>query len=117
MNQAAQAPWTKQDLLEVAKCQKNILWMIIVGLGAMGISMYFPYVNIFVGFVQIYFFYKLAIAVRSSVPWVYVILAFIPFINLISLLYLNGEATKALRTNGINVSLMGARMTDFDLIQ
>ena len=98
----------------VAKCQKHIMWMILLSLVAV---IFIPPATIVTGFIQSYFIYKLATAVRSSAAWVYIILAFIPLVNLIALLILNGKATKTLKANGIKVGLMGARMADFDKMQ
>jgi len=89
------------------------MWMVLTSL----LAMFFPFGTILTGIIQIYFIYKLAIAVRSSRAWLYIILAFIPLIGLIGLLHINGEATRTLQTNGIKVGIMGARMTDFDKIQ
>ncbi len=113
MNQSVQEQWTKQDLVEVAKRQKSIMWMILISL----VAMFIPFATIVTGIIQIYFIYKLAAAVRSSAAWVYIILAFIPLIGLIALVHINGRATKTLQANGIKVGVMGARMADFDKIQ
>lgn len=112
MSQTTQVQWTKQDIIEVAKRQKSIMWMILISL----VAMFIPFATIVTGIIQIYFIYKLATALRSSAAWVYIILAFIPFVGLIALLILNGKATKKLKENGIKVGLMGARMADFDKI-
>ncbi len=117
MNQGTQDPWTKNDLIELAKHQKNIMWMILIALASMLAAMFIPYITIVTGLIQLYFIYKLAVAVRSSVAWVYIILAFIPLVGLLGLLHINGKATKTLQANGIKVGLMGARMEDFDKIQ
>jgi len=112
MNESTQE-WTKTDLMEVAKWQKNIIWMILISL----VAMFIPFATIVTGIIQIYFIYKLAGAVRSSAPWLYIILAFIPLIGLLALLHLNRKATKILQANGVKVSLMGARMADFEKMQ
>jgi hypothetical protein len=101
-----QPQWTKEDLLWVARCQKNVLWMILVSI----LFLLVPYGSIFAGIVQCYFIYNLARAVRSSAPWVYIILAFIPIAGLIGLIHINGTATKTLQAHGIKVGLMGAKM-------
>jgi len=112
MNQVAQE-WTKADLVEVAKWQKNIMWMILISL----VAMFIPFATIVTGIIQIYFIYKLAAAVRSSAAWLYIILGFIPLIGLLALLHINGMATKTLQANGVKVGLMGARMADFEKMQ
>lgn len=113
MSQSTQEQWTKPSLLEVAKRQKNIMWMILISLAAI----FIPYATLATGLVQVYFIFKLAAALRTSAAWVYIVLAFIPLVGLLALLHINGKATKVLQTNGIKVGLMGARMADFDLIQ
>lgn len=112
MNQATQE-WTKADLMEVAKWQKNIMWMILISL----VAMFIPFATIVTGIIQIYFIYKLAAAVRSSAAWLYIILAFIPLIGLLALVHINGKATKTLQANGVKVGLIGARMADFERMQ
>jgi len=113
MNQAHHDEWTKAELIEVAKRQKSIMWMILISL----VAMFIPYATLVTGVIQIYFIYKLAVAVRSSAAWAYIIVVFIPLIGLLGLLHINGRATKALQTKGIKVGLIGARMADFDSIQ
>ena len=112
MNQVTRE-WTKDDLVEVAKRQKNILWMILISL----VAMFIPFATFFTGIIQVYFIYKLASAVRSSAAWLYILLAFIPLIGLFALLHINGKATKTLQANGVKVGLMGARMADFEKMQ
>lgn len=109
MNQATQE-WTKANLVDVAKWQKNILWMILISF----VAMFIPFASIVTGIIQIYFIYKLAAAIRSSAAWLYIILAFIPLISLLALLHINQKATKKLQANGVKVGLMGARMADFE---
>lgn len=113
MNKATQEHWTKQDIVEVAKYQRNILWMFLIAL----LAMFIPFATIVTGIIQIYFIYKLATALRSSAAWIYIILTFIPLVGLIALLVINNKATKKLQQNGIRVGLMGARMADFDKAQ
>src|SRR4030067_1926638 len=112
MHQAQQERWTKQDLMEVAKRQKSIIWMILISFAAM----FIPYATVVTGIIQAYFIYKLAAALRSSAAWVYIILVFIPLVGLIALLVINSKATKKLQENGVKGGLMGARMADFDKI-
>jgi hypothetical protein len=103
-----QEAWTKQNVLEVAKFQKWVIWMILISL----VAMFIPFATIVTGIIQLYFIFKLATALRLS-AWGYIIMAFIPLIGLIALLHLNGKATKKLKASGIRVGLMGARMEDF----
>ncbi len=68
----AEAQWTSEEMLEVAKRQKQILWMILLSL----VAMFIPFATIVTGIIQIYFLFKLAQAVRSSAAWVYIICVF-----------------------------------------
>ena len=103
-------PWTKPDLIEVAKYQKYIQWLVLARL----MSMFMPYSTIVTTVIGIYFIYRLAAALRSTVAWLYIIVAFIPLFGLLALLHLVVSAIKILRAHGIRVSVMGAKMEDFD---
>lgn len=98
----------KQDLLEIAKWQKCMIWMILVSIGVM----YFAAEHILPaavggGIVQFYFVYKLTSAPR--LPLVLVFGVFIPYLGLIPLLVINQKATRRLQENGFQVGLMGVR--------
>jgi ABC-type glycerol-3-phosphate transport system permease component len=101
-------PWTKQDLLEVAKFQKYIQWLVLAYL----VAMFIPFGQLIVGVVGIYFIYKLAVALRSSFAWLYIVAMFIPIIGLLALLHIVVGATRILRTNGVRVGIMGAKLED-----
>ena len=100
--------WTPEQIVEVAKRQKQILWMILLSF----VAMFIPFATIVTGIIQVYFIFKLAQAVRSSAAWVYIILAFVPLIGLLALLHINGKATKILQAYGVKVGLMGAKSSD-----
>lgn len=110
MAKQMQSEWTAEEILEVAKRQKQILFMILISL----VAIFIPYATIVTGIIQIYFIFKFAKAVRSSAAWLYIILAFIPLIGLIALLIINSKATKVLQANGIKVGLMGAKKSDLE---
>ena len=101
-------PWTTPELLEVAKYQKYIQWLVVARL----LAMFIPHATVITTVIGIYFIYKLAAALRSTVAWLYIIVAFIPLIGLLALLHLVVSATKILRANGVRVGIMGARMED-----
>ena len=105
--------WGKEELLEVAKRQKQLLWMILLSL----VPLFIPFAGIITGIISIYFIYKLAQALRSSAAWVYIILAFIPLVGFFALLHLNAKATKILRSNGIKIGLMGAKAVDLEKLR
>jgi hypothetical protein len=97
--------------MKVAISQKNVIWLVLVSLISVPALMFWP-LAIILCLVQSYFFYKLAGALRSSIPWAYIFLAFVPLVSLIVLLNMNAKATFLLRQNGVRVGLMGAKMAD-----
>jgi cellulose synthase/poly-beta-1,6-N-acetylglucosamine synthase-like glycosyltransferase len=109
----AQRRWSKADLMAVAKYQKNILWMILISLPAF----IRPITILLAGVIQAYFIYRLASALRLPITLLYMVLAFVPFVSLLSLFHLNSKATNLLQEHGITVGLMGARMAEFDDLQ
>jgi hypothetical protein len=115
MSEKQEQPWSKDELVDVAKRQKNIQWLVVAHVVV--VAMFISFGTIATGIIGIYFIYKLAAALRSSCAWLYIILAFFPLIGLLALLYINGKATKVLKGHGVRVGVMGATMTDFDKIQ
>ena len=105
--------FSPKELLEIADRQKYIIGLVLLSL----VGSFIKYAFIPIGIFMVYFIYKLAIAVRSSYPFAYVICAFIPFLSLIALLHINGKATRILRDNGIKVGLMGARESDLEKLE
>lgn len=115
--------WSKSDLFEIARWQRTIMWIILL---VLAISVSFVLVPpalhpvvlagaVVVGISQLFFIFKLAVAVRSTVPWLYCLVAIIPFplVSLLTLLFLNQSATKILNEHSIKVGLMGADMGQF----
>jgi hypothetical protein len=103
-------PWTNQEVLEVARRQKVVVYLLLAAL----IELFFPPIALIIFPFQIYFIYQLAKAVRSSWPWLYALLEIIPFVGLIVLVYLNVIAIRILRSNGIEAGLLGAAESDLD---
>jgi purine-cytosine permease-like protein len=97
------------DMQEIAKRQKAILWMILLGL----VASFIPPATLVTGSIQIYFVSKLASATRTR-SWAYIIGAFLPLINFLVLAALNSTATGILKANGIRVGLMGANSADLE---
>ena len=102
--------WVSEQVLEIAKRQKQIIWMILLRV----IFMLFPPAALVVALIQVFFVYKLAQAIESKAAWLYMILLFIPLVGLITLLMLNGKATKKLKENDVRVGLMGAKEEDLE---
>ena len=100
--------WTSEEIVDIAKRQKQIIWMMLMSF----VAMFIPGATLVTGLIQVYFIYKLAQAVRSSKAWIYIILVFIPLVGLFALLNINGKATKIMQANGIKVGLMGANSSD-----
>ncbi len=102
--------FTNPEVVEVGKRQKAIIWLILISIPAI----FIPFTSLVVGLISVYFIYKLAKAVKSSLAWLYIILGFLPLISLLALLHLNAKATRALREKGLKVGLMGASSSDLD---
>lgn len=100
--------YTDAEILEIAKGQKAIQWLIVVNL----LTIWIPFASIVTGIIGAIFIYRLGKAERSSLAVLYTILAFVPLIGLIGLLIVNSKATVVLRQRGIRVGLMGAKKED-----
>ena len=109
----ANTSWSPSDLLEIGTRQKQVIWMILLGL----LGAVIPFATLVTGAISVFFIYKLAVALRSSMAWLYIVLAFIPLVGLLALLQLNGKATKALSSAGLKVGLMGARQSALDRLK
>lgn len=123
--------WSRSELLEVARGQRRIIRLILFGLAlALGYGVFMAFavvserdaqeaavgarwLSVGFGIVQLVNVWRLAMALRSSVPWLYCVLGFVPVVAVFSLLVLNQNATKVLQTNGIRVGFLGANLADF----
>src|SRR5262245_15170677 len=105
--------WTKADFVDLARRQRQFLGIIglilIVNVGAalMGAESPGRGVATVLSLASLYFVYKLVTAVLpASSTWIiiaYFALSFIPFVNLLVLLYINNLATARLRLTGAPV--------------
>ena len=102
------------NIERVASGQKLIIYAILINIVATILQMaVHPAIGL-VGLVSLVMsiigVVKLATGLSSSLiaKIIYVVLMFIPLINLITLLVLNSRATKELRANGYKVGLLGA---------
>jgi hypothetical protein len=110
---ANEITYTDSEILDIAKRQKAILWLIVASIPAYALNLVIRLVpTLVIGIISLVFIYKLAVALKSSVPWVWVISGVIPCVGLIALLILNSYASAALRARGIKVGLMGASTED-----
>ena len=114
---ATNITYNDAEVLDIAKHQKAIIWLILVSIPAYAASVFIPFIpTLIVGVISLVFIYKLAAALRESAPWLYVLLGIIPCISLIALLVINSRATAALKARGIRVGLMGANGDDLKKI-
>jgi hypothetical protein len=115
------SPFTDAQILEIARNQERILWLLlascVVVLGSFLVPPGVIAGSLFlaalaaIGIVATVLIYRLSKALERS-PWVYVVCAFIPYVNTATLLIMNLRATAALRSRGISVGLMGANQSD-----
>ena len=112
----------REDLRRVAAYQKGILFCILAYVCTLAGQFLLPeplrlLVSmgvIGIGLTGTVFVFLLATKVYGTGLGIFLgILTLIPCIGLISLLFVNGKATRTLQANGIKVGLMGARMSDF----
>jgi len=126
-------PFTREELLQIAKSQKTIIRLILLNLllilclvvpvimlgpeskSAALIILLGRYTMLLVNIIAVVFIYLLAKALHKT-AWVYALAAFLPCIGLITLLLVNHYATQTLRANGVRVGLLGARQGDLENI-
>ena len=99
---------TSEQVIRVGKQQRAIMWLILAAI----LTFLVPLAGLITGIIMIVFVYRFASAMKWPVAWLWAILSFLPLINLLILVTLNGRATKLLRANGIRVGLMGANKSD-----
>jgi hypothetical protein len=110
------------EILNIAKQQKAVLWLIAVKLLLIFTNRLLILLDIHtygviiaslvatvIGLVMVYRFAK---ALKASPDWLYVVLFCIPFAGVVILLVLHSQATKALQARGVRVGLMGAYKSD-----
>ena len=112
----AKAPiiYSKTELLDIAKGQKAVIWLVLLSMAAYPAAFVMPAAPLIVGIISLVFIYRLAASLKESAPWQYVVLGIIPCLGVIALLVINSRATSALKARGIRVGLMGARRDDLD---
>jgi hypothetical protein len=108
------------QLLEIARNQKRILWLILLSVPVVAGVLFVPASNIamavivpavLIGIVGTALIFRLARGLEAR-PWCYVVSAFIPYVSIVALLIINYKATAALKRGGIRVGLMGADKDD-----
>lgn len=114
-----------QLILEVAKQQKRLIWFILVQLLLLPVLFLLPpssesaawfILSLILGIICAYLIYKVCRALEISTFWlvIAIVVLFVPYIGLLSLLSVNSMATKFLRTAGVRVGLMGAKRKSMD---
>lgn len=90
--------------LAIAKAQKGVLYCVLANLFW---PIYPPLFILILPF-QVFFVYRLATLTRIGFPPVWVLGMFIPFINLLMLVLLAQQSSKAIRAAGFEVRILGA---------
>lgn len=119
----AAAGYTQPELKHLASCQSQLLWMVLAGIifnvatrfvdtknGLVDVAILVLVLPLLV--YTLICFYRLAAALRMSVPWVFCILAVIPCVSLITAVVLVVKSSKILKEAGVRVGLMGANRSD-----
>ena len=114
--------FTPEELSVISRAQKNVLRLLLLSILVV-VVLFLPVplevaqlvgpavvvACLLIGLIGAVFIYRLARAIQDPVPWLYVLCAFIPCMNILALLILNLRATAALRAAGIEVGMMGAK--------
>lgn len=114
------------DLVAVAKRQRELLWIILFGIGlyvlALGFAGVSPAMAIVAGLLYLLFqlasiiqIVRLAAALQTSLGLriVYILLLFIPLLNLFVLLLVSGQANSVLKAAGVRVGFMGVPASEY----
>ncbi len=115
---------TKEELYQVGCNQKKILYLILCGfalnilwwhmLGVLFWLLQLVYTIIAIVFV---FQFGTSLKIGQVAMIGILILLFIPLVGLLTLLILNGKATRLLREGGIRVGLMGASRENLEKLK
>lgn len=107
--------YTNHEAHAVGLAQKGILWLIpawVLACLVPGIPQ--TLLCIVLSMAGIVFIYKLAVAQKSPVPWLWAALQCVPLISFICLVIINQMATGILKRKNVRVGLMGANSSDLD---
>jgi len=108
----AKASDQANQLLEIAKAQKKVLWCILWCIPLTLLSPAFPFVFLIILPFQIYYIYKLAQSLGEDSPVSLCIVMLIPVMSTIFLLIISQKATTCLKGAGFKVGLMGANLDE-----
>jgi len=119
--------FTDLQLFEIARNQKRILWLLLMSILVIIGAPFIPHAPIFIVLIEAVFaligiigavlIYRVANALEEPWPWLYVVCAFVPCVNTVTLLIVNVRATAALKRRGIRVGLMGVDKTDLEKLR
>lgn len=120
---ATNITYTTAEIIRIAKSQKMVNWLILWGIVAIfgvgftsgfvpQIESILPIILITYGIIAAILIYQLAVALKTSNPWIWALVVLLPYGCLVVMLILSLRATKALRLRGIRVGLMGASKRD-----
>ena len=114
--------FTNAQIAMIARSQKRILWLLLIGLVVLFGGFALPavptvigllYLTILsIGLIAAWLIYRLATVMEEPGRWIYVVCAFIPYVSTVTMLILNVRATSALRKHGLRVGLMGVSRAD-----
>jgi len=104
---SAQEALPKEQILEIAKLQRYMIFMLIYYVLLYGVPMMAPLAYIFLAAFSFYFILKLSKALNYKHPIVLSILSLLPLLGLIILLLLNSKATSLLRDAKLKVTFFG----------
>ena len=104
---------SNREAYEIGTLQRQyLIWLLL----AYVIAFFIPYGLFVVGFLAIYFVYKMADAQKSPVAWLWGLSQIIPYVGLVCLLIINQNATTILKSKGIKVGFFGAKDTDLQTL-
>lgn len=103
VNAGSARKFTDAEILEIAKEQKAVIWIIVASL----VTVFFPLAAIATGILSSVFIYRFARAVGSSVAWLYGLFGLVPLLGILGLLTINSRAMAALTGRGLRVGFFG----------
>ncbi len=123
LDMATNITYTTAEIIRIAKSQKMVIWLILWGIVAIfgvgfisgfvpHIELILPIILIAYGIISAILIYQLAVALKTSNPWIWALLVLLPYGCMVVMLILSLRGTKALKSQGIHVGLMGAKMED-----
>ena len=124
------------EIILIARRQKQLLFLILIGIGlalfngagtallappgTKDVPTWFSVVSYLIGIpylvAKVICLFRLGNQIDEGRGWIYALLSIIPFIGIITLLYLNHKATRIIRALGLRVGLMGVSEADLQAV-